>query len=119
MKNILYPLEKQMRQEGTDLTIITWEEQVFHTMTAAKQLEAKGHSVEVIDLRSIRPLDQDVFLIPVAKPGRCLVTHQRSFVCWGGSRKLCLESNKVALIICRLPYCVSPTEMFHNPMQPS
>jgi pyruvate dehydrogenase E1 component beta subunit len=66
----------RIRQEGTDLTIITWGKQVFNVMNATKQLEAKGHSVEVIDLRSIRPLDHECIFNSVAKTGRCLVAHE-------------------------------------------
>ena len=66
----------RIRQEGTDITIITWGKQVFPTMNATKQLEAKGHSVEVIDLRSIRPLDHECIFNSIAKTGRCLVTHE-------------------------------------------
>lgn len=66
----------RFRQEGTDLTIISWGKQIFNVMKAAKQLEAKGHSCEVIDLRSIRPFDQEAVFNSVAKTGRCLITHE-------------------------------------------
>jgi len=66
----------RIRQEGTDLTIVTWGKQVFHVMTAVKQLETRGISCEVIDLRSIRPLDQDAIFNSVAKTGRCLVAQE-------------------------------------------
>lgn len=66
----------RIRQEGSDLTIITWGKQVFNVVNAAKQLESKGHSVEVIDLRSIRPLDHECIFNSVAKTGRCLVVHE-------------------------------------------
>ena len=45
-------------------------------MKAAKNLEAQGISCEVIDIRSIRPLDQDAIFNSVAKTGRCLVAHE-------------------------------------------
>ena len=66
----------RIRQEGSDLTIITWGKQVFNVVNAAKQLESKGHSIEVIDLRSIRPLDHECIFNSVAKTGRCLVVHE-------------------------------------------
>lgn len=71
------PLGKaRLRREGTDLTIITWGKQVFATEKAVDQLEAKGYSCDLLDLRSIRPLDQEAIFNSVAKTGRCLVTHE-------------------------------------------
>jgi pyruvate dehydrogenase E1 component beta subunit len=64
------------RRVGSDITIITWGKQVFRVMEAVKQLEAQGFDPEVLDLRSIRPLDQDAIFNSVAKTGRCLVTHE-------------------------------------------
>ena len=73
----IIPLGKaRIRQEGSDLSIITWGKQVFHVMQAAKDLAAEGVSCEVIDIRSIRPLDQDAIFNSVAKTGRCLVAHE-------------------------------------------
>ena len=66
----------RMRREGSDITIITWGKQVFRVMEAVKKLEAQGFDPEVLDLRSIRPLDQDAIFNSVAKTGRCLVTHE-------------------------------------------
>ena len=45
-------------------------------MEAVAQLEAQGFDPEVLDLRSIRPLDQDAIFNSVAKTGRCLITHE-------------------------------------------
>ena len=64
------------RRTGSDITIITWGKQVFRVMEAVKQLEAQGFDPEVLDLRSIRPLDQDAIFNSVAKTGRCLITHE-------------------------------------------
>lgn len=66
----------RMRRTGSDITIITWGKQVFRVMEAVKQLEAQGFDPEVLDLRSIRPLDQDAIFNSVAKTGRCLITHE-------------------------------------------
>ena len=83
MKNTSTPIGKaRIRQEGSDLTIITWGKQVFNVVNAAKQLESKGHSVEVIDLRSIRPLDHGSCLQFCCQTGRCLVVHEAT--CFAG-----------------------------------
>lgn len=66
----------RIRRTGSDITIITWGKQVFRVMEAVKQLEAQGFDPEVLDLRSIRPLDQDAIFNSVAKTGRCLITHE-------------------------------------------
>ena len=66
----------RMRRSGSDITIITWGKQVFRVMEAVAQLEAQGFDPEVLDLRSIRPLDQDAIFNSVAKTGRCLITHE-------------------------------------------
>ena len=80
MKNTVLHGKARIRQEGSDLTIITWEKQVFNVVNAAKQLESKGHSVEVIDLRSIRPLDHRMYLQFCCKTGRCLVVHEGQYL---------------------------------------
>ena len=66
----------RVRQEGSDITLISWGKQIFSTTKAAKALEAQGHSVEVLDLRSLRPLDHDTIFNSVAKTGRVLVVHE-------------------------------------------
>ncbi len=66
----------RVRREGSDITIISWGKQIFRVMDAVKQLEADGYDPEVLDLRSIRPLDQEAIFNSVAKTGRCLITHE-------------------------------------------
>jgi len=71
------PLGKaRLRREGTDLTLITWGKQVFAAEKAIDQLQAQGFSCDLLDLRSIRPLDHEAIFNSVAKTGRCLVTHE-------------------------------------------
>ncbi len=71
------PLGKaNIRREGTDLTVVTWGKQVFAVEAAADALAKDGVSVEIIDLRSLRPLDHETLFTSVAKTGRCLVTHE-------------------------------------------
>ena len=64
------------RQEGEDLTIISWGKAIFSVTKAAKALEAQGHSVEILDLRSLRPLDHESIFNSVAKTGRALIVHE-------------------------------------------
>ncbi len=65
-------------REGTDLTIVTWGYTVHQAVDVARQLEADGKSVEVIDLRSIAPLDEELIRRSVRKTSRVLVAHEDS-----------------------------------------
>ncbi len=60
-------------REGNDITLITYGGSLFKTLEAAQALETKGTSVEVIDLRSLRPLDMETIRTSVAKTHRALM----------------------------------------------
>jgi 2-oxoisovalerate dehydrogenase E1 component beta subunit len=60
---------------GGDLTIVTYGSAVHDSLQAAQQLGAEGHTIEVIDLRTLKPLDTDSILESVTKTGRALVVH--------------------------------------------
>jgi len=72
---------KIMRQ-GTDITIVTFSRGVAKSLEAAKELEKKGISAEVINLRSIRPLDRHTIINSVKKTSR-LVTVEEGFPTFG------------------------------------
>ena len=59
--------------EGTDVTIVATGHLVWESLQAAEQLEAERISVEVINIHTIKPLDEDIILKSVAKTG-CIVT---------------------------------------------
>ena len=62
-----------VRREGRDVSLITYGGCLFKTLEAAEQLAADGIDVEVIDLRSLRPLDDDTIMTSVAKTHRAVV----------------------------------------------
>ena len=62
-----------VKREGTDVTLIAWSKMVWTCLDAAKQLEADGISCEVVDVRSLRPLDVDTLAASVRKTGRCVI----------------------------------------------
>lgn len=66
---------------GTDITLISWGASIMETLEAADKLEAKGVSVEVIDVATIKPLDMRTILTSVSRTGRCVIVHEaaRSF----------------------------------------
>ena len=63
-------------REGTDLTIVALSSMVAPALAAAKELAAEGISVEVIDPRTISPLDIETIANSVKKTGRMIVTHE-------------------------------------------
>jgi 2-oxoisovalerate dehydrogenase E1 component len=73
----LTPLGKaRVAREGTDVTVITWGWMVHRALAAADALAAEGTSVEVLDLRTLCPLDEAAVLASVGKTARALVLHE-------------------------------------------
>lgn len=66
----------RIAKEGKDVTIVCWQKGYQVTMAAAAELEAEGISVEVIDPRTLLPLDKDTILESVKKTGRFMVVHE-------------------------------------------
>jgi 2-oxoisovalerate dehydrogenase E1 component len=65
----------KVRREGSDITLITYGWQVHECLAAAEKLQAEGISAEVIDLRTLVPLDYARVLDSVRKTRRALVVH--------------------------------------------
>ncbi|CAM3803976.1 pyruvate dehydrogenase complex E1 component subunit beta [Aeromicrobium ponti] len=71
------PLGKaEVKREGSDLTIVTYGAMVHESLKAAEELEKEGKSVEVIDLRTVAPLDIDTIISSVEKTGRAIVVQE-------------------------------------------
>lgn len=66
----------QVVREGTDVTLVAYSRMTHVAVDVATQLEKKGISVEVVDLRSLRPLDEDTIVHSVRKTHRCVVVHE-------------------------------------------
>jgi pyruvate/2-oxoglutarate/acetoin dehydrogenase E1 component len=64
-----------VRREGSDVSVVTWGRMVPEAVAAAETLAEDGTSVEVVDLRSLVPLDRDTVLSSVAKTRRAVVVH--------------------------------------------
>lgn len=87
---LLYPMELELdetappmdlehaavRRVGTDVTIVTYGGSLWKCLQAAEQLATSGISAEVIDLRSLRPLDMPTVLASVAKTHRALIVDE-------------------------------------------
>ena len=59
-----------VKREGTDVTVVTYSRMVLRALEAAERLADEGVSVEVIDLRTLKPLDMDTIAASVKKTGR-------------------------------------------------
>ena len=71
------PLGKaDVKRAGRDVTIVTWSKMLGVALQAAGQLAAEGIEAEVVDLRTLKPLDTDTILASVRKTGRLVVLHE-------------------------------------------
>ena len=76
-EDYIVPLGKAaIRREGTDLSIITFGAMVHTAVEAAGKLAAEGVEAEILDLRSLAPLDREAVLTTVAKTSRALLLHE-------------------------------------------
>ncbi|MHB8513128.1 MAG: alpha-ketoacid dehydrogenase subunit beta [Actinomycetota bacterium] len=73
-----------VRREGTDVTLISYGPMMRVVLDAADEAAADNVSVEVIDLRSLTPLDIDTILTSVRKTGRAVIAHEASITCGVG-----------------------------------
>lgn len=72
-------------REGTDITIVATSSQVMKSVDAAAALEKDGISCEVIDLRTIVPMDRDTIIESVKKTGRLLIVDEAYEMCGIGA----------------------------------
>ena len=65
-----------VRREGSDLTLVAWGGMVAEALATAEALQGKGVSAEVIDVATLKPLDEETILKSVAKTGRCVIVQE-------------------------------------------
>jgi len=71
------PLGKaDVKREGSDVSIITYGAMVHESLKAAEELEKEGYSAEVIDLRTVSPIDIEAIIASVEKTGRAIVVQE-------------------------------------------
>jgi 2-oxoisovalerate dehydrogenase E1 component len=68
----------RIRREGSDVTIVTWGSTVYLALELARQMESEGRSLEIIDLRSIVPLDEEIIYRSIRKTNRVVVACEDS-----------------------------------------
>ena len=95
----LIPLgQADVKREGTDVTLIAWSKMVWTCLDAAKALAEEGIEAEVVDPRTLRPLDVDTLAESVRKTGRCVIVEVGWPVAGFGAevayqvQKLCMDS---------------------------
>jgi pyruvate dehydrogenase E1 component beta subunit len=81
-------------REGKDVTVITWGSMVREVLRAAETADQEGVKVEVIDLRTISPLDDETFLESVRKTGRAVVVHEAPPTCGVGAEVIARINEK-------------------------
>lgn len=75
--NGLVPLGKaDIKRSGSDVTIVAWSWMLQKALAAAEQLAGKGINAEVLDPRTLIPLDKDAILKSVAKTGKLVIVHE-------------------------------------------
>src|SRR5213596_3300699 len=68
--------QSRVHREGEDVTVIATGRLVHEALAAAKQAEEDGISVEVVDPRTLQPLDEEALIASVKKTNRCVVAHE-------------------------------------------
>jgi 2-oxoisovalerate dehydrogenase E1 component beta subunit len=73
----LVPIGKaNIARTGTDMSIITYGAPLHQALHAADELAQENFSIEVLDLRSLKPLDKDAIFETVRKTGKVLIVHE-------------------------------------------
>jgi len=92
------PLRRaRLAREGKDLTIIAWGAMVPVVEKAADAAAQTGLSAEILDLRTLSPMDQEAILVSVKKTGRALVVHEGPKTCGLGAEIAALIGEKALL----------------------
>jgi len=89
-------------REGIDLTIITWGAMARESLRAAEMADKEGIQVEVIDLRTIAPMDDATYMDSVRKTGRVVIVHEAPKTCGVGA-EIIARINEKALLSLQAP----------------
>ena len=81
-------------REGADISVFCYGLMVHYAMEAAKTLDAEGVSVEIVDLRTVYPLDREAIIASARKTGKCLVLYEDNFSVSVGSEVAALVADE-------------------------
>ena len=91
------PFQAQVVREGTDATVVAYGPLVPVALAAAEAAVEDGRSIEVIDLRSISPMDVPTVAASVVKTGRLIVAHEGADL-RGHGRRTCRRNHRALLL---------------------
>jgi pyruvate dehydrogenase E1 component beta subunit len=94
--------ESRIVLEGTDVTLITWGAMLQPTLQAAALMEKSGTSAEVLDLRTLSPLDTETIVESVKRTHRAVVVHEAPATCGVGA-EIVARINEKALVHLEAP----------------
>jgi pyruvate dehydrogenase E1 component beta subunit len=101
--NYTIPLGKaRLIQEGKDVTIVAWGAMVREVLNAAEQLKSDKVEAEIIDLRTMSPIDAETIIASIRKTGRGVVVHEAPKTCGMGAEIIALI-NEEALFSLQAP----------------
>jgi pyruvate dehydrogenase E1 component beta subunit len=93
--DVVVPIGKaEVRRAGSDVTLVSYGKTVQTCVDAATTLAAEGVSAEVLDLRSLKPLDEASVLASVRKTGRAVVVHEAAGPCGVGAEIAAIVAEK-------------------------
>jgi len=92
------PLGKaRLVQEGKDVTVVAWGAMVREVLNAAEQLKGDKIELEIIDLRTISPIDTETLITSIRKTGRGVIVHEAPKTCGLGAEIIALVNEKALL----------------------
>jgi 2-oxoisovalerate dehydrogenase E1 component beta subunit len=86
-----------LTREGRDVTLLAWGAMWHEADRAAREAEAEGIDCEVLDLRSLQPLDLDAIVASVSKTGRAVIVHEAPRTCGFGAELAALVQERCFL----------------------
>jgi len=112
-----------VKREGKDITIIVYSAMVQRALEAANVLEKEKVSVEVVDPRTILPLDEDIILRSVEKTGKAVIVHEApTFGGFGGEIAALLADKgfdyldgpvkRVGGLFCPIPFSLTMEQLY-------
>jgi len=89
--------EASVVREGDGVTVISWGAMVREALRAAEMVKEKGINAEVIDLRTISPMDDETVMASVKKTGRAVIVHEAARTCGLGAEIIARINEKAIL----------------------
>lgn len=106
--------QASIRRSGSDVTVVAWSKAVHWALDAAQLLADKGISVEVIDLRTLYPWDEETVLASVRRTGRLMVVHEAVQAGGWGAEIAATVAERTALPVARYGAPRSPVGYAFN-----